>query len=85
MQKPRLLDQVRELCRVRHYSPRTEKTYIDWIKRYIYFHDKRHPKDMGAAEINAFLSCLTAAKGSRGCAVRWIHEMELESCPLLSL
>ncbi len=58
MQKPRLLDQVRELCRVRHYSPRTEKAYIHWIKRYIYYHNKKHPKDMGAAEINAFLSYL---------------------------
>jgi integron integrase len=62
MKRPRLLDQVRELCRVRHYSPRTEKTYIDWIKRYIFFHDKRHPKDMGATEINAFLSWLATSK-----------------------
>jgi len=62
MQKPRLLDQVREVCRVRHYSPRTEKTYIHWIKRYIFFHDKRHPKDMGASEINAFLSWLATSK-----------------------
>lgn len=62
MQKPRLLDQVREVCRVRHYSPRTEKTYIHWIKRYIFFHDKRHPKDMGAPEINAFLSWLATSR-----------------------
>lgn len=62
MQKPRLLDQVREVCRVRHYSPRTEKTYIDWIMHYIFFHDKRHPKDMGAAEINAFLSWLAVSQ-----------------------
>ena len=55
-QKPRLLDQVGDVYRVRHYSPRTEKTYIQWIKRYIFFHDKRHPKDMGAQEINTFLS-----------------------------
>lgn len=62
MQKPRLLDQVREVCRVRHYSPRTEKTYIQWIKRYIFFHNKRHPKEMGAAEINAFLSWLATSR-----------------------
>ena len=62
MQKPRLLDQVRDVCRVRHYSPRTEKTYIQWIKRYIFFHDKRHPKDMGAQEINAFLSWLATSQ-----------------------
>lgn len=62
MQKPRLLDQVRHVCRVRHYSPRTEKTYFQWIKRYIFFHDKRHPKEMGAAEINAFLSWLATSQ-----------------------
>jgi len=47
--KPRLLDRVREAVRARHYSPRTEKTYVAWIKRYIFFHSKRHPADMGAA------------------------------------
>jgi len=62
MQKPRLLDEVRQTCRVRHYSIRTEKAYIHWIKRYIYFHNKRHPKDMGADEINAFLSWLAVTK-----------------------
>lgn len=62
MQKPRLLDQVREVCRVRHYSPRTEKAYIHWIKRYIFYHDKRHPRDMGANEINAFLSWLATSR-----------------------
>ncbi len=62
MQKPRLLDQVREVCRVRHYSPRTEKAYIHWIKRYIFYHDKRHPKDMDDNEINAFLSWLATSR-----------------------
>lgn len=56
--KPRLLDQVREVIRLKHYSIRTEQTYIDWIKRYIYFHDKKHPKDMGAEHITAFLTHL---------------------------
>ena len=48
---PRLLDQVRQLIRLKHYSIRTEYSYIEWIKRYIYFHDKRHPKEMGKKEI----------------------------------
>jgi integron integrase len=55
---PRLLDQVRDAIRRRHYSDRTEQTYIHWIKRFIFFSDKRHPKDMGAPEVTAFLSHL---------------------------
>src|SRR5882724_4958625 len=47
--KPRLLDRVRAAIRARHYSRRTEKAYVAWIRRYIFFHDKRHPADMGAA------------------------------------
>jgi hypothetical protein len=43
--KPRLLDQVRQAIRTRHYSPRTEETYVHWIKRFILFHNKRHPVD----------------------------------------
>ncbi|MEK6551750.1 MAG: integron integrase [Pseudomonadota bacterium] len=59
---PKLLDQVRDRLRVKHYSIRTEQVYVDWIKRFIWFHDKRHPKDMGAPEIEAFLTHL-AVKG----------------------
>jgi len=44
--KPRLLDRVRDAIRARHYSRRTEKAYVGWIKRYIFFHAKRHPADM---------------------------------------
>jgi len=55
---PKLLDQVRDKLRVKHYSIRTEQTYLDWIKRYIYFHGKRHPKDLGARDIEAFLTHL---------------------------
>jgi integron integrase len=55
---PRLLDRVRAACRLRHYSLRTEEAYVAWIKRFILFHNKRHPLDMGAAEINAFLTDL---------------------------
>ena len=55
---PRLLDSIREVMRVHHYSISTERSYIQWIKRYIYFHNKRHPKEMGADEITAFLTHL---------------------------
>ena len=44
---PRLLDQVRDRLRLKHYSLRTETAYVGWIKRYIFFHDKRHPRDLG--------------------------------------
>jgi integron integrase len=53
-----LLDQVRAAIRVRHYSPRTEKAYVHWIRRYILFNDKRHPRDMDAAEVRDFLNHL---------------------------
>ena len=56
--KPRLLDQVRDCLRRRRYSLRTEKVYVGWIRRYVLFHDKRHPRDMGAEEVSAFLSHL---------------------------
>jgi len=56
--KPKLLDQLREATRSRHYSRRTEVTYIHWIKRFIFFHNVRHPKDMAEPEINAFLTHL---------------------------
>jgi integron integrase len=54
----RLLDQVRTACRVRHYSRRTEQTYAQWVKRFVLFHGKRHPSEMGAVEVSAFLSHL---------------------------
>ena len=47
---PKLLDQVREKVRVKHYAICTEQTYVDWIRRFILFHDKRHPKDFGAPQ-----------------------------------
>ena len=56
--KPRLLDRVREAIRVRHYSRRTEKAYVAWIRRYIFFHGKRHPAEMGAPELTRFLTSL---------------------------
>jgi len=56
--KPKLLDQVRAALRTKHYSPRTEESYVNWIKRFIFFHNKRHPKDMSEKEINEFLTYL---------------------------
>ena len=57
-----LLDNVRNVMRVRHYSYQTEKTYIHWIKQYIYFHKITHPKDIGAAEVEAFLTHLAVER-----------------------
>ncbi len=58
----KLLDQVRDAIRLRHYSIRTETAYADWIKRFIFFHEKRHPKDMDSPEIEAFLTHLAAER-----------------------
>lgn len=55
---PKRLDQVRARIRVKHYSIRTEKQYVQWIKRFILFHGKRHPLEMGVAEVEAFLTHL---------------------------
>jgi len=57
-QSPKLLEQVCEAIRTRHYSLRTEDTYLRWIKRFILFHGKRHPREMGGREIQEFLSYL---------------------------
>ena len=56
--KPKLLDQIRQTIRTRHYSDKTEKVYVHWIKRYIFFHNKRHPLEMAEPEISQFLSGL---------------------------
>jgi len=55
---PKLLDQVRGAIRARHYSRRTEEAYVYWIRKYILFHGKRHPREMGAAQVTAFLTDL---------------------------
>lgn len=60
--KPKLLEQVRQTIRRKHYSLRTEQTYVDWIKRYIFFHNKRHPAEMGAREMEEFLNHLAVEK-----------------------
>ena len=58
--KRKLLDRVRDAIRFKHYSLRTEQAYVDWIKRFILFHGKRHPEAMGAEEVRTFLSDLAA-------------------------
>ena len=67
--KPRLLDRVREAIRARHYSLRTEEAYVAWIRRFILFHDKRHPLEMAEPEINAFVTHLAVA-GSVGASTQ---------------
>jgi integron integrase len=59
----KLIDQVRQAIRIRHYSRRTESAYIRWIRRYVIFHGKRHPKDLGQPELTAFLSALAERQG----------------------
>ena len=56
--KPKLLDQLRTFMRARRYSLRTEEAYLDWIRRFILFHGKRHPRDLGEREITEFLTDL---------------------------
>jgi integron integrase len=58
--QPRLLDAVRQAMRLRHFSPRTDEAYLGWIRRFILFHGKRHPRDLGPAEVTAFVSRLAA-------------------------
>jgi hypothetical protein len=60
-QPPKLLDRLRQAVRVLHYSLKTEDAYAAWVRRYILFHGKRHPQEMGAAEINQFLTHLAVA------------------------
>lgn len=57
--QPKLLDRVKTQLRVNHYSKKTEEAYVSWIKRYIYFHNKKHPEEMGKVEIEEFLNHLT--------------------------
>src|SRR5687767_3676252 len=58
----KLLEQLSDQLRTRHYSLRTEYTYSSWVRQYILFHNKRHPRDMGTDEINAFISHLALEK-----------------------
>ena len=58
-----MLDTLRQAIRVRHYSIRTEDTYVDWVRRFILFHGKRHPRDLGATDVSAFLTHLAVDRG----------------------
>ena len=60
--QPKLLDRVRDAVRTRHYSRRTEEAYVHWIRRYIFFHGKTHPSQMGVAEISRFLTFLAVGQ-----------------------
>ena len=60
--KPRFLDQVRTILRTRHYSPRTEEAYVGWMRRFILFHGKRHPGEMGEKEVGVFLNFLATER-----------------------
>ena len=83
--KPRLLDQVRNVLRCKHYSLRTEQAYVDWIKRYIYFHDKQHPADMNESHVAAFLTYLavqrkvaSSTQNQALCALVFLYKNVLE-------
>ncbi len=58
MAKSALLEQVRQICRLKHFSLKTEKAYLTWIRRFILFNNKRHPKEMGEKEISKYLTFL---------------------------
>ena len=63
--KPKLLDLVRDVIRRKHYSIRTGQVYVDWIRRYILFHRKRHPEEMSEGEIAQFLTHLEISQERR--------------------
>lgn len=84
-QPPKLLDRVRIAIRTRHYSLRTEEAYVGWIRRYIFFHNKKHPLEMGEPEINAFLSQLAvkdhvsaSTQNQALCALLFLYRHVLE-------
>ena len=64
-----MLDRVRHKIRVKHYSIRTEKAYVDWVRRYVHFHGLRHPEGLGAQEVEAFLTHL-AVEGNVAAATQ---------------
>jgi hypothetical protein len=83
--KPKLLDRVRSDLRVKHYSIRTERAYIDWIRRFILFHGKRHPNEMGEQEISAFLTHLAvdrhvaaSTQNQALCALLFLYQQVLQ-------
>jgi len=77
--KPKLLDQVRQLMRLRHYSLRTEEAYVGWIRRYILFHGKRHPCELDEKHVSEFLSSL-AINGRVAASTQNQHVKALLTC-----
>ena len=89
----KLLDRVRQKIRLKHYSIRTEKAYVSWIKRYIHFNNMKHPKDMGEKEIEEFLTDL-AERGKVAASIqnqafnallflyRQVLKIDLSSCQM---
>jgi integron integrase len=82
---PRLLDRVRDKLRIKHYSIRTEEAYLDWIRRFIRYHGRRHPNGMGASEVEAFLTHLAVARrvsastqNQAKCAILFLYRQVLE-------
>ena len=75
----KLLDQVRDVLRTRHYSYRTEKTYIQWILQYIRFHDVTHPMEMGAAEVEAFLTHFAVERNVAASTQIYTHVLKNKS------
>ncbi len=83
--KPKLLDHVRHVLRTKHYSMKTEEAYIHWIKKYIFFHHKRHPKEMGEKEINQFITHLAvnekvsaSTQNQALCAIVFLYKQVLQ-------
>ncbi len=92
--RPKLMEQVRSAIRLRHFSPRTEDSYVAWIRRYIVFHGMRHPVDIGAPEVAAFLSDLAehlkvsaSTQNQAFCALLFLyrHVLERPLAPLASV
>ena len=88
IRKPKLLEEVRRILRFKHYSLRTEEAYVDWIRRFILFHGKRHPREMGAEEVRAFLTHLAterhvaaSTQNQALSAILFLYERVLEQDP----
>jgi integron integrase len=85
VEKQKLLEQVRQKIRLKHYSIRTERSYVAWIRRFILFHGKRHPAEMGAAEVEAFLTDLAvrgrvaaSTQNQAFCAILFLYKQVLK-------
>lgn len=88
MENPKLLTQVREILRLKHYSIRTEEAYVYWIKRFIIFHNKRHPLEMGSEEIGEFLTSLAvqgkvsaSTQNQALCAIVFLYKNVIKKGP----